>query len=137
MEDEGLGAEVAVEAEVVVFEAAEGFAGVVGAVGVGGVEDVAQFVAGEAIEAGVVRVEFRAEQCPAVGVEGEGRAFVAEVRCPAPQGMGGVGELQHTRDNEVEVSLAVGVRREDWKLFVDEIVQVSSPDLMPGYKIQS
>jgi hypothetical protein len=49
-EDEALGAVVAVVFDVVIFEDAEGFGGVVGAVGVGGVEDVAEFVAGEAVE---------------------------------------------------------------------------------------
>ncbi|WP_197064825.1 hypothetical protein [Leptolyngbya sp. KIOST-1] len=48
--------------DVVVFEAAEGFAGEIGAVDVSGVEDVAEFVAGEAIEVGVVGIEFGAEK---------------------------------------------------------------------------
>lgn len=40
---------------------------------VGGVEDVTQFVAGQAVESGVVGVEFGAQAGAAVGVPGEGR----------------------------------------------------------------
>jgi len=67
-----LGAVFAVLFDFVVFEDAEGFAGEVGAVDVGGVEDVAEFVAGEAVEVGVVGVEFGAEVGTTVWVPGEG-----------------------------------------------------------------
>jgi acetyltransferase-like isoleucine patch superfamily enzyme len=51
-----LGAVFAVGFDFFFFEDAEGFAGEVGAVDVGGVEDVAQFVAGEAVEAVAYRM---------------------------------------------------------------------------------
>ncbi len=69
-----MGAVFAVLAGFVVLEDAEGFGGVVGAHDVGGVEDVAEFVAGQAVEAGVVRVEFGAQLRAALGVPGEGWA---------------------------------------------------------------
>ncbi|WP_287462285.1 hypothetical protein [Accumulibacter sp.] len=47
-------------ARFVVLEDAEGFGGVVGAHDVGGVENVAQFVTGEAVKASAGRVEFGA-----------------------------------------------------------------------------
>ena len=56
-----MGAVFAVFLEVFVFQDAEGFGGVVGAHDVGGVEDVAEVIAGEAVEAGVVGVEFGSE----------------------------------------------------------------------------
>jgi hypothetical protein len=41
------------------FEAGEGDGRVVGAVGVGGGEDVTELVAGQAVEAGIVGIQFR------------------------------------------------------------------------------
>jgi len=56
LQDKALGAVFAVEAVFLFFEEAEGFAGEVVAVDVLGVEDVAEFLLGEAVEFGVVGV---------------------------------------------------------------------------------
>ena len=88
-----LRAVLAVLAQLTVFEYAKGFAGVVGTHYLGGVKDVAKFVTGEAVEAGVVGVKFGAQLGAALGVEGEWRAVVAEVLGPGGQVVGGVGQL--------------------------------------------
>ena len=67
-----MGAVLAELAEFVCFEHAERFAGVIGAHQVGWVEDGAQFVAAEAVEVGVIGVEFGSEQGAAFGIEAEG-----------------------------------------------------------------
>ena len=72
-----MGAVFAVFFDFVVFQDAEGFAGEVVAVDVGGVEDVAQLVAIEAVEFGVVGVELGADDgaagfVPAKGGDREG-----------------------------------------------------------------
>ena len=69
-----LGAVLAELALFVVLEHAERFAGVIGAHQVGWIEDVAQFVAAEAVEVGVGGVEFGSEQGSVFGIEGEGWA---------------------------------------------------------------
>ena len=96
-----------------VFEHAEGFGGVVGAAHVGGIEDVAQFVAREAVGAGVEGVEFGAKQRAAVFVPGERRAFVAEVARKRGEGMAGVGEFEDAGNDESEVVGDIRGRRED------------------------
>jgi hypothetical protein len=53
-----LGAVLAELADFVVLEHPEGFTGVIGRQQIGGIEDVAQFVAAEAVEVGVIGVEF-------------------------------------------------------------------------------
>ena len=78
-------------AQLLVFEHAEGLAGVVGAQHVGGVEDVAQLVAGQAVEAGVIGVELGEQLGAALGVEGEGGAVVPQVACP-------IGQVEARRD---------------------------------------
>ena len=60
-EDEAFGAVFAVEAGFFFLEDAEGFAGEVFAVDVFGIEDVAEFFFGEAVEFGVVGVELGTE----------------------------------------------------------------------------
>ena len=70
---------------------------------VGGVEDVAQFVAGQAVELGVVGVEFGAQQGTALGIPREGRAVVAEVAGEGCEVVGGVGEFEDAGDDEVEI----------------------------------
>ena len=96
-------------AQLTVLEHAEGFTGVVGTHHVGRVEDVAQHVMIQAIEPGVVGIEFGAQRSSAAGVESEGRAVVAQVLRPAGQVMRGVGEFEHTRDDEGEVGFGVAV----------------------------
>ena len=130
-----MGAVFVVGAEFVGFEASEGFGGVVGAVGVGGVEDVAEVVAGEAVEAGVVCDEFGAEAGAAVGVEGEGLAVMAQIPGPAGQRVAGVGQLQHPRQNVVQVGGTVGFGGEDGELFFYVVFQMCTPYFLPGNKI--
>jgi hypothetical protein len=79
---QALGAVLAKLAYLIVLEHAEGFAGVIGTHQVGWVEDVAQFVSGEAVKVGVVGVEFGSEQCAAFGIKAEGWAVVVEVLGP-------------------------------------------------------
>jgi len=107
--------------QLLVLEHAEGFAGVVLAHDVGGVEDVAQFFLGEAVESGVVGVEFGAQDGAAVGVEGEGFAVVAQIPCPDGEVVGGVGQLQYARDDEGEVEWNVAIRGDDGELFDDKL----------------
>ena len=85
-------------AQLFVFKHAEGLAGVVVAQHVGGVEDVAQFVAGQAVEAGVISVELGAQLGAALGGKGEWRAVVAQVARPAGQVVRGVGEFEDARE---------------------------------------
>jgi len=54
------------------FENAEGFAGVIGAHHIGGVENVAQLIAAEAEEMDIEGIEFGAQQRSAFGFENEG-----------------------------------------------------------------
>ena len=63
--------EEAVLADFLFLEDAEGFRGVVGALQVGGVEDVAQFVATEAVGAGIEGVEISAQNSTAILIPGE------------------------------------------------------------------
>jgi hypothetical protein len=90
-------------AEFIVLEHAEGFAGVVGAHQVGWVEDVAQFVSAEAVEVGVIGIEFGSEQSSAFGIEGEGWSVVSEVLCPASQREAGIGELKGSRYGKASI----------------------------------
>jgi len=70
--DQPLGAVLAELAYLVVFEHAEGFAGVIGAHHIGGVENVAQLIAAEAEEMDIEGIEFGAQQRSAFGFENEG-----------------------------------------------------------------
>ena len=56
-----MGAVFAEFLELIFLEHAEGFAGVVGAHQIGGVEDVAQLITGQAVEMGVVGIQFCAK----------------------------------------------------------------------------
>ena len=103
-------------AQLLVLEHAEGFAGVVIAQHGGGVEDVAQFVAGQAVEAGVIGVELGAQLGAALGGEGEWGAVVAQVARPAGQVVCGVGELEHARDDVGQVGFGAAVGGEDGEL---------------------
>jgi hypothetical protein len=76
--------------DLVVLEHPEGFAGVIGAQQVGGIQDVAQLIPVEAVEVGVVGVEFGSMQGAAFGIEGEGWAVVAEVLGPGFDVVAGV-----------------------------------------------
>ncbi|MCY1375616.1 hypothetical protein D9M69_630430 [compost metagenome] len=107
-----------------VLEHTEGFAGVAFAHDVGGVEDIAKFVAGEAVESGVVGVQFGAQGGAAVGVEGEGRAFVAQLSGPGGEVVGGVGQFQYARDDEIEVGFGITVWGQDGELLQVAIRQV-------------
>lgn len=150
VEDEALGAVVAVVFDVVVFEDAEGFGGVVGAVGVGGVEDVAEFVAGESVEAGETGVEFCAELGAAVGIERVGRGGQVkrvagmgavpgggDILRPRSQIVRGVGEFQNARDDEGEIHFRVGGWREDGELLFDVILEMRATDFLAGNEIMN
>jgi hypothetical protein len=76
--------------DLVVLEHAEGFTGVIGTQQVGGIQDVAQLIPVEAVEVGVVGVEFGSKQGAAFGIEGEGWAVVAEVLGPGFDVVAGV-----------------------------------------------
>jgi len=78
-EDEAAGAVFAVVADFLFLEDAEGFRGVVGTLHIGGVEDVAQLVAGQAVGAGVEGVEIGAQVGAAILIPGEGRAVMAQI----------------------------------------------------------
>ena len=114
----------------VVFEDAEGFAGEVGAVDVGGVEDVAEFVAGEAVEVGVVGVEFGAEVGTAFWVPDEGVAVVAHVLGEGLQVPGVVCEFENARGDEVDVGTAVCFWGNYRQLIHKKIIQVGTANLI-------
>jgi hypothetical protein len=76
--------------DLVGLEHPEGFTVVIGPHQVGGFEDVAQFVAAEAVEVGVVGVEVGSQQGAAFGIEGEGWAVIAEVLGPGFDVVAGV-----------------------------------------------
>lgn len=130
------GAVFAVAGDVVLFQYAEGFGGVAGAHRVFGVEDVTEFVTGEAIGAGVDRIELGAEMSAAVLVPGEGFAVIAEVAGEGRHGMAGVGEFQHTRDDGSEIGVRVGGGWEDGELFEIEIGQGRAANLLPRCEIE-
>ncbi len=94
-EDEAAGAVFAVLADFLFLEDAEGFRGVVGALYVGGVQDVAQLVAGQAVGAGVESVELGAEERAAVLVPREGRAVMAQIAGEGGKAVRGVSEFQY------------------------------------------
>ncbi len=108
----------------VVFENAEGFAGEVGTVDVGGVEDVAEFVAGEAVEVGVVGVEFGAEVGTALWVPDEGVAVVAHVLGEGLQIPGSVGEVEDARGDEVDIGTGIVFRWDNWQLLKNEKIHM-------------
>ncbi|MDT4840718.1 hypothetical protein FQZ97_745460 [compost metagenome] len=110
--------------QLLVLEHAEGFAGIVFAHDVGRVEDVAQFFLGKAVEFGVVLIQLGAQGGAAVGVEGEGRAFVAQLSGPGGEVVGGVGQFQYARDDEIEVGFGITVWGQDGELLQVAIRQV-------------
>ena len=107
-EDEALGAVFAVFFGFVVFEDAEGFAGEVTSVDVGGIEDVAEFVAGQAIEIGVVGVKFGSESGTTIGVPDKGCAAVGHVLGEGLHVPSGVDEFEDSGGDEVDVGLGIG-----------------------------
>ena len=135
-EDEALGAVFAVFCGFVVFEDAEGFAGEVASVDIGGVEDVAEFVAGQAIEICIVGVEFGAEGGATFGVPDPGCAAVAHVLGEGLHVPGGVDEFEDAGGDEVDVGLSIGFGWENGELFYDEEVHVSSTDFVASYKVK-
>ena len=80
-------------ADFLFLEDAEGFRGVVGALHVGGVEDVAQLVAGQAVGAGVEGVEIGAQVGAAVLVPRKRRAVMAQIAGEGGEAVRGVGEF--------------------------------------------
>lgn len=94
-EDEAAGAVFAVLADFLFLQDAEGFGGVIGALHVGGVEDVAQLVAGQAVGAGVEGVEIGAQLSAAVLVPGEGRAVITQIAGEGGEAVRGVSEFQY------------------------------------------
>src|SRR5690606_16180935 len=123
------GAVFAVEAQFLLLEDAEGFGGVVGALHLGGVEDVAQLVAAQAIGAGVEGVELGAQPRAAVLVPGKGRPVMAQVAGEGRHRVRGVGKLQHPGPEEGEARFGVELRYEHGQLLVNEEVQMRTADL--------
>ena len=111
LQHQPLGAVLTELAEFVGLEHAEGFAGVIGAHHIGGIKDVAQLIAIEAVEVGVVGIEFGPQQGAAFGIEAEGWAVVAEVFGPGLEVVCGVGELEDAGLDEVDGGLGVGARK--------------------------
>ena len=97
-----MGAVFAVLANFLFLEYTEGFRGIVGALHVGGVEDVAQLVAGQAVGASVEGIEISTQVGAAFLVPGEGRAVIAEIASKGSQCVGGVGEFQNLGNKEGE-----------------------------------
>src|SRR5690606_10243388 len=90
------------------LEDTERLARVVGAHDVRRVEDVAELVAGQAVEARVVGVQLRAQHRPPLGVPRERVTLVSQVLCPRPQVLRRVRQLEDAGDDEVEVGRAIG-----------------------------
>ena len=65
----------------------------------------AQMAAIEAIEPGIVGVELGFELVTTLGIEGKGFAVVAQVCSETSKSDGSVGELYHSRHNEIELRL--------------------------------
>src|SRR5690606_16784423 len=124
------GAVLAVEAQFLLLEDAEGFGGVVGALHLGGVEDVAQLVAGQAIGAGIEGIELGPQPRPAVLVPGKGRSLVAQVPGEGRQCVGGVGELQHPGNEEGKARFGVEVGWQNGELLKIEVCQACPPDFL-------
>ncbi len=78
----------------------EGFGRIVFAHDIRRIEDVAQFIAGESVEFGVVGIEFAFELVAALGIEGEWLALIAEVLGEGFEIVAGVGEFQDAGDDE-------------------------------------
>ena len=74
---------------------------------VGGIEDVAQLVAGEAIGAGVEGVEIGSEESATALVPGERRAIVADIGGEGGETTGSISELQYTLLYEIEAPARV------------------------------
>lgn len=90
-------------ADLVILEYAEGFAGVIGAHHISGIEDVAQLVESEAVGVGVVGIEFGPQQGAAFGIEEEGWAVVADVLGPGLQRKTGVRKLKYSWYYKIEI----------------------------------
>ena len=115
-----MGAVFAVLADFLFLEYTEGFRGIVGALHVGGVEDVAQLVAGQAVGASVEGVEISAQVGAAFLIPREGRAVMSEIASKGSQCVGRVGQFQNLGDKEGETGLGVEGWREDRELLVNE-----------------
>jgi hypothetical protein len=116
----------------VFLEAPEGLGRIIGALHIGGVEDIAQFVSGKGIFAGEEGIEFGAKLRTASLVPSEGWPGMTEVFGPGPHGMRGVSEFQHARCDEREVQDSKNSRRKSGKLLSNEKIEVRSSDFMPG-----
>ncbi len=81
-----------------------------------GIQNVAQFVAGETVETGVVGIQFGAELGAADFVPAEGFAVVAHVFGEGTQVVGGVDEFEHARGDEVNIGGGVCAWRQDREL---------------------
>src|SRR5207248_3054899 len=79
IEDEAGGAVFTVFGDFVLFQDAEGFGGECGTVDVGGIKNIAELIAGQAIELSNLGIELRTEQPPTVLIPGEGCAGLIEV----------------------------------------------------------
>src|SRR5581483_11480805 len=110
--------------------------GEVGAVHVLRVEDVAQLVAGQAVERRVVSVQLGAQDGAARPVPAEGRTVVAEVAGERREVVGRVGQLEHAGDHEVEVGGGVGRGGQDGKLPDQVEVERSAANLLADHVVE-
>ena len=123
-------------ADFIVLEHAEGFAGVVGAHKAGWVKDIAQFVSSEAVEVGIVGVEFGSELGSAFWFEDEGWTFVADILGPGLEIVAGVGELEDAELDEVDSGGVVGRWGQKRELLQIGIGEMGSTNLGSGTKVE-
>ncbi len=102
----------------------EGFGRIVFAHDIRRIEDVAQFIAGESVEFGVVGIEFAFELVAALGIEGEWLALIAEVLGEGFEIVAGVGEFQDAGDDEIEVGLGILVGCQVYNLFFHIVLKM-------------
>ncbi|WP_198322398.1 MULTISPECIES: hypothetical protein [Methylococcus] len=100
------------------LEHPEGFGRIVPAHHLGRIEDVAQLVAGQAVEAGVGGVQLGAQYGTALRVPGEGWAGVAEVGRPGLKVVGCVAQFQNAGNDVGEIGGGVAVGRKNRELLV-------------------
>src|SRR5579859_829047 len=106
------------------FQYAERFAWELGAVDIGRIEHIAQFVAREPVEGGIVSVQLGPQNCAALLIPAEGWTVAAEVVGERLEVPGRVGQLQHAQSDKVEVGGVVSGRWHNGDLLQDVIRQV-------------
>ena len=105
---------------------AEGFARIVRAHHLFRVEDIAEFIARQAVSQRKPCIEISADLGAAVFIPVEGRAIMAEVARKGCHRFAGISEFKHARENEGEVYGGVSRRRKDRELLHDEKGQMQS-----------